>query len=86
MSTPGYENVDEEFVESSENHFNEMDKTIGDIVRRVDVQESHFDEVDTIISETGTKVDDLENSLGESSEPSQACEQVAKTLYEEYKD
>ena len=37
MSTPGYENVAEEFIESSESHFVELDETIGGIVSKVEV-------------------------------------------------
>ena len=37
MSTPGYQNTGEEFIESSESHFVELEETIDEISLRVEV-------------------------------------------------
>ena len=37
MTTPGYQNTGEEFIESSESHFVELEETIDEISLRVEV-------------------------------------------------
>jgi len=56
MSSPGYENVSEEFIESSENHFVEVEETIDEIVNTLA-------EVDETIDEIVNTIQDMANPV-----------------------
>ena len=48
MTSLGYDNVNEEYIESSESHFDEIEQYLGDYVSRSD---NHFSQLDKAISD-----------------------------------
>ena len=48
MTSPGYENVEEQFIESSEAHFAELENNLAEFISSSD---SHFEEVEKSIAD-----------------------------------